>query len=61
MTLPLTYKLLPAVVIVELIVVFAFCAVEKPMLITTKPKAAATSTIAIKIIADSSPKAPRWT
>src|SRR3989304_1297069 len=59
-TPPSTSKLLSVVVIVEIIVVFAFCAVEKPMLRTTNAKAAATSTNAIKIIADSSPMRARW-
>src|SRR3989304_8348376 len=59
-TPPSTSKLLSVVVIVEIIVVFAFCAVEKPMLRTTNAKAAATSTNAIKIIEDSTPLRARW-
>src|SRR5579872_4985266 len=40
------------------IAVFAFCVVEKPMLRTTKAKAAATITNAIITIADSIPMTP---
>ncbi len=44
----------------EIIVVFAFCVVAKPMFRTTKAKAAATITNAISTIADSTPIIPRW-
>ena len=59
-TLPATVKLLDASLRPELIVVFAFCVVEKPMLRTTKAKAAATITNAIITIADSTPMTPLW-
>ena len=59
-TLPATVKLLDASDKPEPMVVFAFCVVEKPMLRTTKARAAATITNAIITIADSTPMTPRW-
>jgi len=60
MTVPSTSKLSLVDVRVEPIAVFAFWAVEKPMLRTTKDKAAATSTNAIIIIVASNPMRPLW-
>ena len=59
-TLPATVRLLDASVRPDPIVVFAFCVVEKPMLRTTKARAAATITNAIITIADSTPMTPLW-
>src|SRR5574338_1112191 len=59
-TLPATSRLLLASPRLDMIVVFAFCVVEKPMLRTTKASAAATITNAIITIADSTPMTPRW-
>src|SRR5574338_1323509 len=58
--LPAISMLLLASLRLDTIVVFAFCVVEKPMLRTTKAKAAATITNAIITIADSTPMTPRW-
>ena len=60
LTLPATSRLLLASPNPDMIVVFAFCVVEKPMLRTTKARAAATITNAIITIADSTPMTPRW-
>ena len=59
-TAPDTSSALDASARLETIVVFAFCVVEKPMLRTTKAKAAATITNAIITIADSTPMTPLW-
>ncbi len=60
MTEPEIDMLLPASPRADVMDVFAFCVVAKPMLRTTKAKAAATITKAIKTIADSIPMTPLW-
>ncbi len=50
--------LLPASPKADVMDVFAFCVVAKPIFKTTKAKAAATITKAIKTIADSIPMTP---
>src|SRR5579885_480352 len=57
-TLPAISRALLDSVTLDEIAVFAFCVVEKPMLRTTKAKAAATITNAIITIADSIPMTP---
>src|SRR5574338_1220096 len=57
--LPAISMLLLASLRLDTIVVFAFCVVEKPMLRTTKAKAAATITITTNRIVASSPEMPR--
>ena len=59
-TLPATCKEVLASPKLEMIVVFAFCVVAKPMLRTTKASAAATITNAIITMADSKPLTPLW-